>query len=84
MSELEWPATFDELIACGYRDGGSGKCRSCGHLIDWLRTPLGRYMQVEAVEVAEGGIALYQSHFATCPQASQHRRKRTTAPGVVE
>lgn len=47
-------------------DAESGRCRSCDALIVWTRTPNGKRMPVDP----DGA-----SHFATCPQAGQWRRR---------
>jgi predicted metal-binding protein len=44
-------------------------CRSCGARIAWLRTTSGRLAPVNA-----DGI----SHFATCPQAEDWRKRKAT------
>ncbi len=66
------------------------RCRSCDAPIVWATTPSGRKMPLSAVADGHGnvrlrsdGVALvvalgegsYVSHFATCPQAAQHRRR---------
>lgn len=43
-------------------------CRSCGAGIFWIVTALGKKMPVNGVAKT--------SHFATCPNAKQHRRPR--------
>lgn len=47
--------------------GDPGNCRSCGSAIYWCRTKRGSRMPVDP----EG-----TSHFATCPDADEHRRPR--------
>jgi hypothetical protein len=65
-------------------------CRSCNARIRWVKTEGGKQMPVDAELVAGGNIELrnglavyvapvaqvrrYVSHFATCPNAKQHRR----------
>jgi len=57
------------------------RCKSCRARIIWLRTQAGKNMPVDAdsvnpeddeFEVAKGHI----SHFSTCPNSDQHRRRR--------
>lgn len=48
--------------------GDLGNCRSCGAAIYWCRTKRGSRMPVDP----EG-----TSHFATCPDAAEHRRPRS-------
>jgi hypothetical protein len=43
------------------------RCRSCRAEIAWSITPAGRRMPLD-----RDGV----SHFATCPYAAEHRRKR--------
>jgi hypothetical protein len=48
-------------------------CRSCGHDIEWVTTEAtGRPMPLDPGPDRERRV----SHFATCPQADQHRRGR--------
>ncbi len=68
-----------------------GTCKSCGAAILWVPTQTGRPMPLDAAgqrRIVLGqhtGIAhvlmSYTSHFATCPQAGQHRRKPATLDG---
>lgn len=51
----------------GYRYGGASECRSCGALMYWWRTLAG----ASSPHDVDG-----TSHFATCPNAQDHRRKR--------
>ena len=64
------------------------RCRSCDAPIAWATTPSGRKMPLSAapagnVTLRSDGVAVvvaagegsYVSHFATCPQAAQHRRR---------
>jgi hypothetical protein len=66
----------------------TAKCRSCGAYIVWLKTKAGKNMPVDAdslddvdLEAEAGEMPLFDpsaghiSHFATCPNADQHRRK---------
>lgn len=65
-----------------------GRCRSCDAYVVWMRTNTGKSMPVDAdsidedeLERAEDGTPLFDaglghvSHFATCPHASEHRRR---------
>lgn len=56
-------------------------CRSCGAAIVWMKTATGKNMPVDADTVKPDGPSVFDpkvhtSHFATCPHAAQHRRKR--------
>lgn len=64
-------------------------CSTCGGEIVWATSERGRPLPLDAkpekrILVEETGKAriarvvdAYTSHFATCPQADQHRRPRT-------
>lgn len=56
------------------------RCRSCGAMIVWFSTDNGKNMPVDADTVDpddhELDLSRHISHFATCPQAKQHRRPR--------
>lgn len=64
-------------------------CRSCGAPIVFAKTAAGRLMPIDALEVSGFAVdvttdpptlieqvKVHQSHFATCPNADQHRKKR--------
>lgn len=73
-----------------YRDVASPAwCRSCKADIVWMETaPAGRMMPMNAGAVAQGSefdeatrrtVAFYRaadSHFVTCPNSEEHRKKR--------
>lgn len=59
-------------------------CSSCGAEITWVKTTKGKTMPIDAqgekrVVLASDGTAevkdTYVSHFATCPNAAQHRKQ---------
>lgn len=54
-------------------------CRSCGKWIIWLRTEAGKRMPVDAETVEPMEMYFrkdkHTSHFATCPNADQHRKR---------
>lgn len=58
------------------------RCRSCRARIIWFKTEAGKNMPVDAdtVEpedsVDELDLSRHQSHFATCPNANNHRKSR--------
>lgn len=56
------------------------RCRSCNAMIVWFTTPKGNVMPVneDTVEARDWELDLtrHKSHFATCPNANQHRKKR--------
>ena len=55
------------------------RCRSCRAMIIWLPTAKGKNMPTDADTVRpeddEFDSDEHVSHFATCPDANQHRRK---------
>lgn len=62
------------------------RCRSCDASIVWMITNTGSRMPVDADSVDESELEWFsgfpvfdpqehQSHFATCPNANQHRRR---------
>jgi hypothetical protein len=64
-----------------------GQCRGCGRAIEWVWTTAGKRMPVDAPLVAErvherpGAAPITvidsaRSHFATCPNAHDFRRRR--------
>jgi hypothetical protein len=58
------------------------QCKSCGAAIVWFNTKAGRKMPVDASSTKPTDAAhqldlkRHVSHFATCPNAIQHRRPR--------
>jgi len=56
------------------------RCRSCGAKIIWFKTARWRNMPVDADSVEpedeELDLDKHVSHFSTCPNASQHRRRK--------
>lgn len=58
------------------------RCTSCHAKVIWFKTAAGNKMPVDAdtVEptdnVEELDLARHQSHFASCPNASKHRKPR--------
>lgn len=58
----------------------ASQCRTCQAPIVWLKTKQGNRMPVDASSAQPGDqmfdVARHVSHFATCPQANDHRRER--------
>jgi ketosteroid isomerase-like protein len=58
-------------------------CKSCSAEIIWIKTKAGKSAPIDAkaikvfVKSGDGWILEvgHQSHFATCPNADQHRKK---------
>lgn len=58
------------------------KCKSYGAPIEWIKTPAGKNHPIDAESerrwIYRKGMWLfrptYTSHFATCPNADQHRK----------
>jgi hypothetical protein len=47
-------------------------CRSCGAKVEWVETANGKKMPMDLEPDAEGNRI---SHFATCPQANDWRKR---------
>ncbi len=60
----------------------TSKCRSCGEYVVWVKTAAGKNMPVDADSFTEGDELMFDagaghiSHFATCPNADEHRKPR--------
>ena len=65
-------------------------CKSCNRQILWVKMPSGKSMPLDpdpqtvvVMDLLEGGPHVtrqaYTSHFATCPYANKHRKKKTGA-----
>lgn len=57
------------------------QCKTCQAPIVWMPTKQGKSMPVDAHTVGDGDQVFdvtrgHISHFATCPQADDHRRER--------
>lgn len=55
------------------------RCKSCRAKIIWFKTSAGKNMPVDADTVEpndeELDLSRHASHFSTCPQANQQRRR---------
>ncbi|MBX6381466.1 MAG: hypothetical protein IRZ07_00625 [Microbispora sp.] len=58
------------------------RCRTCQARIVWLKTAAGKNMPVDADSVEPGDETFeygrHVSHFSTCKQADQHRRRKVS------
>lgn len=58
------------------------ECRSCGAKIKWIKTLRGKYMpcdpeKVTIVTMNTGRVIQgYIPHWATCPNAANHKKKK--------
>ena len=57
------------------------QCKSCGKLINFIRTTEGSMMPVETtgttIVTREGEVIRgFETHWAHCPKADEHRRSR--------
>jgi hypothetical protein len=56
------------------------RCSSCRAKIIWFKTEAGNNMPVDADTVEpedeELDLTRHKSHFATCPNANQHRKRK--------
>ena len=64
--KLTWEELGVQIVKLVRDAGEAGSCKSCGASIFWLTTKAGKSMPVNH----DG-----RSHFATCPNAQQHRKK---------
>jgi len=71
--------SFDEYTT-EHHERRITRCRSCNARIIWFKTDAGKNMPVDAdtVEAEDDELDLtrHVSHFATCPNANQHRKSR--------
>lgn len=90
---MNWPATPDELSAAGYRGQRWATCTCGARILwaftpQGKRMPMelapapdgqpGVAMRVVTVDGDQAQLApLFQTHFASCPDAGRHRRRRT-------
>lgn len=70
----------DQAREPGYRF--KGKCRSCGALIRMVWIKSGKWHPCDSTPqkvITTDGVVVagLRSHFATCPNADQHRRGRS-------
>lgn len=66
MNEHSLEETTGWLVPLGMTAGNTGNCRSCRAEVMWVTTAAGKRMPIDR----DG-----KSHFATCPQADDWRRK---------
>jgi hypothetical protein len=66
------PAGAGKVAFAIPKDATVSMCSTCGESIVWIVTAKGRRMPVDAFGDTRG-----VSHFASCPQADQHRQPRT-------
>lgn len=56
------------------------QCRSCRAEIVWFKTKKDKWMPIDAATVkasdTQVNLGYHISHFATCPNASHHRKTR--------
>jgi hypothetical protein len=72
--------SFDDVDTTEAHERRIVRCSSCRARIIWLKTDAGKNMPTDADTVEpEDDLfdpARHKSHFATCPNADQHRKKR--------
>ena len=69
---MPFPKTRASLKEAGYRFDNHAKCRGCGQEIEWYFTPKGGKMPFDLMQEDNSPAV---SHFATCPNADEFRRK---------
>ena len=56
------------------------KCKSCRSKILWLKTSIGKNMPIDWAEEFQGDKIFdykrHKSHFASCPDAEHHRKRK--------
>lgn len=56
------------------------QCRSCKAEIVWFKTKAEKWMPIDAATVkasdTQVNLGYHISHFATCPNAAKHRRRK--------
>lgn len=71
--------SFDEEDTTEEHERRIVRCSSCRARIIWLKTSKGKNMPVDADTVEpednEFDPSRHTSHFATCPNANQHRKR---------
>lgn len=72
------PTTRTELEAAGYRFQSRGSCsgRSCGAEMEWWISPSQRPCPYDAMPEPDSPV---MSHFATCPDGAEFKRKKARA-----
>ena len=70
ITRMPFPKTIEELVKGGYEFDSQSTCRGCRAAIAFYRTPKGKHMPLDIA--ADGSC---QSHFATCPNAKEFRRR---------
>jgi hypothetical protein len=72
---MKFPATDAELVQGGYEFRFEARCtgKTCSALLRWYHTPNGKRMPFSMVAGSEG--ALWEAHWASCPDVLQFRRK---------
>lgn len=70
---MAFPQTVNELNEAGYKYSNHSHCRGCGGLIQWWTTPNGKKIPLEVIR--RRGESTMQSHFSSCPKASNFRRQ---------
>lgn len=70
---MPFPTTRDEMVKQKYEFSNHGVCRSCREEIEWWTTPKGGKMPFNLMQTGESEPV---THFRTCPNADEHRRKQ--------
>jgi hypothetical protein len=72
--------SFDDTDTTEAHERRIKRCRSCNAKIIWFKTEAGNNMPVDADTVEpdddELDLERHKSHFATCPNANQHRKRK--------
>lgn len=69
---MPFPKTRDEMVAQGYKFSNHGQCKACKEQLEWWETPAGKRMPFNLMQ---DGSSEAVTHFRTCPNADQFRKK---------
>lgn len=70
-----FPATRGEMLNAGYKYGSTEQCKGCQATIEFWYTPQNTRIPMNPMREADSAAPV-KSHFATCPQAEEFRRKK--------
>ena len=64
---MPFPTNEKEFIEQGYQFSGTDHCRGCKALIEWWKTPKGKWMPLDP--------GTLEVHWHTCPKAKDFKKK---------
>jgi hypothetical protein len=72
-----------EMERANYQFTGTSKCRSCSAPVEWWKTTNGSNIPFDPPKVAGDMREEAISHFATCPNAKEHRKSKPAAASTA-